>query len=117
MDSATSTYFNVPKKASTEAWAFEVARRRLRDGGVEHEAGDDRPTVSSRPSAEPAQRTGRKAPGSDGAQRLVDAARRADVAIEAAALVREIIGKAGPPPPRRCCGAGPSASVVVKCCP
>lgn len=95
MDSATSTHFNVPKKASTEAWAFEVARRRLRDGGAEDQAGDDRPTVSSRPSAELAERTVRKAPGSDGAQSLVNAARRADVAIEAAALVREIIKTAG----------------------
>ncbi|MEV5443949.1 HNH endonuclease [Streptomyces sp. NPDC052644] len=60
MDSATSTHFNVAKKASTEAWAFEVARRRLRDGGVEREADDERPTASSRPEADLAARTVRK---------------------------------------------------------
>jgi hypothetical protein len=38
MDAATSTHFNVTKKASTEAWAFDVARRRLRDGTVKTEA-------------------------------------------------------------------------------
>lgn len=95
MDSATSTHFNVSKKASTEAWAFEVARRRLRDGVAEHEAGDDRSAVSSRPSVELAERAVRKSPDNDGAQSLVDAARRADIAIEAAALVRDIIGSAG----------------------
>lgn len=95
MDSATSTHFNVAKKASTEAWAFEVARRRLRDGGVEREADDERPTASSRPEADLAARTVRKSPDNDGARRLADAARRADIASEAAALVREIIASAG----------------------
>jgi len=96
MDSATSTHFNVSKKASTEAWAFEVARRRLRDGDAEQgAAGSDRSAVSNRPSVELAERTVRKSPRSDGAQSLVDAARRADIAIEAAALVRDIIGSAG----------------------
>ncbi|MFK0292274.1 HNH endonuclease [Streptomyces sp. NPDC090442] len=96
MDAATSTHFNVAKKASTEAWAFEVARRRLRDGVVEHKAGDDRPAaVSSRPSVELAERTVRKSSDSGGARSLVDAARRADIAIEAAALVRDLIGSSG----------------------
>ncbi|MFI7101284.1 HNH endonuclease [Streptomyces sp. NPDC050161] len=95
MDAATSTHFNVAKKASTEAWAFEVARRRLRDGTAEPEAGDDRPAVSSRPSVELAERTVRKSPDNGGARSLVEAARRADIAIEAAALVRDITGSAG----------------------
>ncbi|WP_181138630.1 HNH endonuclease [Streptomyces sp. Ru73] len=95
MDAATSTHFNVAKKASTEAWAFEVARRRLRDGGAQHEDGDDRSTVSIRPSVELAERTVRKSPDSGGARSLVDAARRADIAIEAAALVRDVIASAG----------------------
>ncbi|WP_199809196.1 HNH endonuclease [Streptomyces sp. NRRL S-244] len=95
MEAATSTHFNVAKKASTEAWALEVARRRLRDGAAVHEAADDLPTVSSRPSAELAERTVRKSPGSGGAQSLADAARRADIAMEAAALVRDLIGSAG----------------------
>ncbi|MFF7025810.1 HNH endonuclease [Streptomyces klenkii] len=95
MESATSTHFNVAKKASTEAWAFEVARRRLRDGATEREADDDRPEVSSRPPVELAERTMRKSPGSGGARSLADAARRADIAIEAAALVRDIIGSTG----------------------
>ncbi|MFD0395333.1 hypothetical protein ACFQ3Z_37060 [Streptomyces nogalater] len=105
MDAATSTHFNVAKKASTEAWAFEVARRRLRDGAAQHEAGDDRLPVSDRPSLALAERTARKSPDRGGAQSLVDAARRADIAIEAAALVRDLIDSAGFPPPRRCCGA------------
>ncbi|MET9417732.1 hypothetical protein ABZY03_26795 [Streptomyces klenkii] len=95
MESATSTHFNVAKKASTEAWAFEVARKRLKDGVAEREADDDRPEVSSRPPVELAERTMRKSPDSGGARSLADAARRADIAIEAAALVRDIIGSAG----------------------
>ena len=95
MDAATSTHFNVAKKASTEAWAFEVARRRLRDGIAEDGANDDQPAVSSRPSVDLAERTVRRSPDSGGARSLVDAARRADIAIEAAALVRDIIGSAG----------------------
>ncbi|WP_210730329.1 HNH endonuclease [Streptomyces sp. S816] len=95
MDAATSTHFNVAKKASTEAWAFEVARRRLRDGATEPEAGEDRSSVSSRLSVQLAERTVRKSPRSGSAQSLVDAARRADVATEAAILVRDIIASAG----------------------
>ncbi|MFF9525669.1 HNH endonuclease [Streptomyces achromogenes] len=95
MDAATSTHFNVAKKASTEAWAFEVARRRLRDGVAHHQAGGDRLPVSDRPSIALAERTVRKSPDRDGAQSLVDAARRADIAIEAAALVRDLIDSAG----------------------
>jgi hypothetical protein len=37
----------------------------------------------------------RKSPGSTGAQSLADAARRADIAVEAAALVRDIIDSTG----------------------
>ncbi|MEW2167401.1 HNH endonuclease [Streptomyces sp. NPDC007084] len=95
MESATSTHFNVSKKASTEAWAFEVARRRLRDGVAEHEAGNDEAAVSSRPSVGLAERTMGKSSNNDGARSLVDAARRVDIATEAAALVRGIIGSAG----------------------
>ncbi|WP_019066063.1 HNH endonuclease [Streptomyces hokutonensis] len=95
MDSATSTHFNVAKKASTEAWAFEVARKRLGDGVAEHEAPSDRSAVPSRPSVELAERTVRKSPDSVGAQGLVDAARRVDIAVEAAALVRDLIDSAG----------------------
>lgn len=95
MDTATSTHFNVPKKASTEAWAFEVARRRLRDGAAENGTDDDLLAVSSRPSVDLAERTVRKSPDSSGAQSLVDAARRADIATEAAALVRDIIRATG----------------------
>ncbi|MFQ6143631.1 HNH endonuclease [Streptomyces seoulensis] len=91
MEAATSTHFNVAKKASTEAWAFEVARRRLRDGGTEPRAGEDLPPASSHPSVELAERTVRKSPRSSSAQSLVDAARRADIATEAAALVHDII--------------------------
>ncbi|MFH8407415.1 HNH endonuclease [Streptomyces sp. NPDC018019] len=94
MDAATSTHFNVAKKASTEAWAFEVARRRLRDGAAGHEADDDR-AVSGRPAVELAERTVRKSPDSGAARSLVDAARRADIAIEAVALVRDVIGSSG----------------------
>ncbi|MGK5543946.1 HNH endonuclease [Streptomyces sp. URMC 127] len=95
MDAATSTHFNVAKKASTEAWAFEVARRRLRDRGTEHEAREERTAVSSRPSVELAERIVRKSSDSGAARSLADAARRADIAIEAAALVRDIIGAEG----------------------
>ncbi|MEV5238692.1 HNH endonuclease [Streptomyces cinnamoneus] len=95
MEAATSTHFNVAKKASTEAWAFEVARRRVRDGGAKREADDDRLPGSSSPSVELAERTVRTSTDSGGAQSLVDAARRADIAIEAAALVRDIIRSAG----------------------
>ncbi|MET7483618.1 HNH endonuclease [Streptomyces sp. NPDC005538] len=95
MESATSTHFNVSKKASTEAWAFEVARKRLGDGVAEQEAGKERSVVSSRPSAELAERTARKSPGSHGPRSLADAARRADIAIEAAALVRDLIDSTG----------------------
>ncbi|WP_328827505.1 MULTISPECIES: HNH endonuclease [unclassified Streptomyces] len=95
MDSATSTHFNVSKKASTEAWAFEVARRRLKDETAQDEADSDRSAVSSRPAVDLAERTVRKSPLNNGAQSLVDAARRADIAIEAAALVRDIISSAG----------------------
>ncbi|MFI9628541.1 HNH endonuclease [Streptomyces sp. NPDC052042] len=95
MDAATSTHFNVAKKASTEAWAFEVARRRLRDGVAEPEAGESRSSVSSHPSVQLAERTVRKSPESGSAQSLVDAARRADIATEAAVLVRDIIASAG----------------------
>lgn len=95
MEAATSTHFNVAKKASTEAWAFEVARRRLRDGAVEHGTEGDRPEVSSRPSAALAERTVRKSPGNGGARSLADAARQADIAIEAAALVRHIVTSTG----------------------
>jgi hypothetical protein len=92
MDSATSTHFNVAKKASTEAWAFEVARKRLSDR--KHEARDDRTVVLSRPSVELAERAVRKSPGS-AARSLVDAAQRLDMAVEAARLVRDLIGSAG----------------------
>ncbi|GAA2491705.1 hypothetical protein GCM10010406_29750 [Streptomyces thermolineatus] len=95
MDAATSTHFNVAKKASTEAWAFEVARRRLRDGVTEPEAGEDLPSASSHLSVELAERTVRKSPESGSAQSLFDAARRADIATEAAALVHDIIASAG----------------------
>ncbi|WP_198957072.1 HNH endonuclease [Streptomyces sp. CB01249] len=95
MDAATSTHFNVAKKASTEAWAFEVARRRLRDGVPEPEAGDDQPSVSSHASVQLAKRTVRKSSQNGSTQSLVDAARRADIATEAAALVRDIIASAG----------------------
>ncbi|MEU7165324.1 HNH endonuclease [Streptomyces morookaense] len=95
MEAATSTHFNVAKKASTEAWAFEVARRRLRDGVTAPGAGEDLPSVSSHPSVELAERTVRKSPESGSAQSLVDAARRVDIATEAAALVQEIIASAG----------------------
>ncbi|MGW4321506.1 HNH endonuclease [Streptomyces sp. NPDC004684] len=91
MDTATGTHFNVPKKASTEAWAFEVARQRLKDKAAEHKVGDGRQALSSHPSVDLAERTVRKSPDSGGAQSLVDAARRADIAIEAASLVRDII--------------------------
>ncbi|MGV9322223.1 HNH endonuclease [Streptomyces sp. NPDC003660] len=95
MDAATSTHFNVAKKASTEAWAFEVARRRLKDGAAAPELPGEPPTVSSRPSVDLAERTVRKAPDSDDARSVVDAARRADIAIAAAALVRDIIASSG----------------------
>ncbi|WP_176724061.1 MULTISPECIES: HNH endonuclease [unclassified Streptomyces] len=95
MDAATSTHFNVAKKASTEAWAFEVARRRLRDSATEPGADEDLPLASSHPSVELAERTVRKSPESGSAQILVDAARRADTAIEAAALVHNITVSAG----------------------
>lgn len=95
MDAATSTHFNVSKKASTEAWAFEVARRRLADGTARDGTGSDRPSVSNRPTVELAERTVRKSPSHHGAGSLVAAARRADIAIEAAALVRDIIDSAG----------------------
>lgn len=95
MDTATSTHFNVAKKASTEAWAFEVARRRLRDGLTEPGVGEDLPSASSHPSVELAERTVRKSPESGSAQSLVDAARRADIATEAAALVHDIIASSG----------------------
>ncbi|MEV8451820.1 HNH endonuclease [Streptomyces sp. NPDC052095] len=95
MDSATSTHFNVPKKPSTEAWAFEVARRRLRDGATEPGADKGLPSASSRPLVGLAERTVRKSPGSGSAQSLVDAARRADIATEAALLVQDLITSAG----------------------
>ncbi|MFB7785987.1 HNH endonuclease [Streptomyces vinaceus] len=95
MDAATSTHFNVAKKASTEAWALEVARRRLKEGTAEREAEVDQPGESSRPAVELAERTLRKSAGNGGAQTLVDAARRADIAIAAVALVREVIDSAG----------------------
>ena len=95
MDAATSTHFNVAKKASTEAWAFEVARRRLKDGAPGAETGDDRSALSGTPPVELAERTLRKSPGSGGALSLVDAARRADIAVEAVALVHDLIGSAG----------------------
>ncbi|MBJ7903992.1 HNH endonuclease [Streptomyces sp. DSM 110735] len=95
MESATSTHFNVAKKASTEAWAFEVARRRLRDGRKESGASEDLPSASNHPSVDLAERTVRKSPESGSAQSLVDAARRADIATEAAALVHDIIVSAG----------------------
>ncbi|MER7485602.1 HNH endonuclease [Streptomyces sp. NPDC126497] len=95
MEAATSTHFNVAKKASTEAWAFEVARRRLSDGAAEREVGDDPPAVSSHPSVELSERTVRKSPSHGDARSLVDAARRAEIAIEAAALVRDIIASTG----------------------
>lgn len=95
MDAATSTHFNIPKKASTEAWAFEVARKRLRDETTKHEAGDDRPAVASLPSVDLAERTVHKSPDSGGARSLVEAARRADIATAAAALVRNLIGSTG----------------------
>ncbi|RZU01275.1 hypothetical protein EV645_8105, partial [Kribbella rubisoli] len=91
MDSATSTHFNVAKKASTEAWAFEVARERLRDR--EQKARDDL-TAVSRPSVELAERTVRRSPSS-AARSLVDAAQRLDIAVEAARLVRDLIDSAG----------------------
>ncbi|MFC5215909.1 HNH endonuclease [Streptomyces coerulescens] len=94
MDAATSTHFNVAKKASTEAWAFEVARRRLRDDTSQQECAEDGPTRPSGPLVELAERTVRKSPRSGEAQRLADAARRADIAIEAVALVRGIIDSA-----------------------
>ncbi|MFC8336038.1 HNH endonuclease [Streptomyces rubiginosohelvolus] len=95
MDAATSTHFNVAKKASTEAWAFEVARRRLKDGAPGGDTDDDRSALSGTPSVELAERTLRKSPGSGGAHSLVDAARRADIAVEAVALVHDLIGSAG----------------------
>ncbi|MFC9153816.1 HNH endonuclease [Streptomyces bauhiniae] len=95
MDAATSTHFNVARKASTEAWAFEVARRRLKDGTAESKAACEPPAGSSRPSVELAERTMRKAPDSDDARSVADAARRADIAIAAAALVRDIVSSAG----------------------
>ncbi|WP_206323225.1 HNH endonuclease [Streptomyces sp. HNM0574] len=95
MDAATSTHFNVAKKASTEAWAFEVARRRLRDGVTEPGVGEDVPPASSHPSVELAERTLRDASEGDSGKNLVAAARRADIATEAAALVRDIIASAG----------------------
>ncbi|MFJ9647190.1 HNH endonuclease [Streptomyces sp. NPDC101206] len=95
MDAATGTHFNVPKKASTEAWAFEMARKRVKDTTAEHGADDDRPAASSLASVDLAQRTARRSPGSGAAQSLVEAARRAEVAAEAAALVRGLIGSAG----------------------
>ncbi|MEU9196484.1 HNH endonuclease [Streptomyces hundungensis] len=101
MESATSTHFNVPKKASTEAWAFEVARRRLQKDagddavagtGHERRAGDgELSAMSSRPTVELAHLTARKSAAGSGAQSLVDAARRADIAIEAVTLVRDLI--------------------------
>ncbi|MDA3642613.1 HNH endonuclease [Saccharopolyspora indica] len=95
MGAATSTHFNVAKKASTEAWAFEVARRRLRDSVTDSETGEDRSSVSSHLPVHLAERTVRKSPKSGSAQSLVDAARRADIATEAAVLVRDIISSAG----------------------
>lgn len=62
---------------------------------TEPEAAEGRASVSSHPSVELAERTVRKSPESDSAQRLVDAARRADIATEAAVLVRDIIASAG----------------------
>lgn len=91
MDAATSTHFNVAKKASTEAWAFEVARRRLRDRAADPGSDEDLPLTSNRPSVELAEQTVRKSPTSGSAQSLVDAAHRADIAVEAAALVHDII--------------------------
>ncbi|WP_206337708.1 HNH endonuclease [Streptomyces sp. WAC 06738] len=95
MDKATSRHFNVAKKASTEAWAFEVARKRLKDRAAALESSDDLAATSSRSSVELAERTVRKSPNSDGARSLVEGARRADIAIAAAALVRDIIGSTG----------------------
>lgn len=95
MDAATSTHFNAAKKASTEAWAFEVARRRLRDGATESGADEDLPLASGHPSVELTERTVRTSPESGCAQGLADAARRADIATEAAALVRDLIASAG----------------------
>lgn len=94
MDAATSTHFNVAKKSSTEAWAFEVARRRLRDGVAESDSHQERTSVSSRPSVELAERTVRKSSKSGAAQSLVDAASRADIAAEAVVLVRDIMASA-----------------------
>lgn len=71
MDTATSRHFNVAKKASDDL------------------------AVSSRSSVELAERTLRKSPNSDGARSLAEAARRADIAIEAVALVGDLIGSAG----------------------
>lgn len=91
LETATSTHFNVAKKASTEAWAFEVARRRLRDVATEKQGTSAAPAVSADPAVGLAERTAFKSPGSEDARRLTDAARRADTAAEAVALVREII--------------------------
>lgn len=74
---------------------FEVARRRLRDGVPEGGTDDDRSALSGTPSVELAERMIRKSPGSGGARSLVDAARRADIAFEAVALVHDLIGSAG----------------------
>ncbi|MEU6464108.1 hypothetical protein [Streptomyces sp. NPDC046976] len=76
-------------------WAFEVVRRRLRDGLAEPEAGEGRSSVSSHLSVRLAERTVRTSPQGGSAQSLVDAARRADIATEAAVLVRDIIASAG----------------------
>ncbi|MEU7016458.1 HNH endonuclease [Streptomyces sp. NPDC046385] len=95
MEAATGTHFNVAKKASTEAWAFEVARKRLRDGVTEPEADEKGAPVSSGLSVQLAERTVRKSPNSGSARSLVDAARRVDIATEAAVLVRDLISSTG----------------------
>jgi hypothetical protein len=92
LEKATSTHFNVAKKASTEAWAFEVARRRLKDGTAEEPVADGNgPARSAAPASMLAERTVRTAPHNEDAPRLMDAARRAESAIRAADLVREIV--------------------------
>lgn len=105
-EAATGTHFNVLKKASTEAWAFEVARRRPRkttagssEGGTDHSAKPTDPAVAL------AERTAFKSPRSKDARRLTDAARRAEAAAEAIAPVREIVAS----------GTVTSAEDVLRC--
>jgi hypothetical protein len=118
-EAATGTHFNVPKKASTEAWAFVVARRRLRATTADSsEADTDHSAKPTNPAVAMAERTALESPRSKDARRLADAARRAEATAEAIALLERRTPALGREPKAGAGSACPrSGSCGGKVCP